>query len=187
MRYAGSPLCYHFDEVSQPVKGPILVKLREKGCKLVMETQVIAPLHSMRKLRGSYVELQTAEFQSAAQGEYIRVVLTDRRPAPEIYEFFRGLFEHRGSLLMELVSEYRQFGAMTAGPAVGTEDKAVAELFLNFYRERRDGVEPDEQEQALLCFVGEQVRHMDREDETGELERQIAALQRFALGQEGGE
>lgn len=187
VRYAGSPLCYHFDEVRQPVKGPILVELREKGRMPMMETKVIQPLHPMRELRGSYGELQAAELQSTARGEYVRVVLTDRRPEPEIYEFFRGLFENRDSLLMELVSEYRQFGAMTAGPVVGTEDKAVEELFLNFYRERRDGVEPDEQEQALLRFVGEQVRHTGREDETGELERQIAALQRFALGQEVGE
>lgn len=186
VRYAGSPLCYHFDEVKQPVKGPILVELGKKGSQPAIETKVIQPLYPLRELRGSYGELQAAELQNTARGEYVRVVLTDRRPEPEIYEFFRGLFEHRDSLLMELVSEYRQFGAMASGPAVRTEDRAVEELFLQFYRQRRDGIEPDSQEQALLQFVGEQVRHMGRGDEDAELERQIAALQKFALRQEGG-
>ena len=31
VRYAGSPLCYHFDETRQSVKGPILVELGAKG------------------------------------------------------------------------------------------------------------------------------------------------------------
>ena len=54
----------------------------------------------MRELKGTYAELQVAELQNEARGEYIRVILTDRRPEPEIYEFFRSRFESRDSLLM---------------------------------------------------------------------------------------
>ena len=86
VRYAGSPLCYHFDETKQPAKGPILVELGAKGTKPVIETRVIHPLHPMRELKGTYAELRTAELRNAAKGEYIRVILTDRRPEPEIYE-----------------------------------------------------------------------------------------------------
>lgn len=182
VRYAGSPLCYHFDETKQPVKGPILVELGAKGTEPVIETRVIRPLHPMRELKGTYAELRTAELRNAARGEYIRVILTDRRPEPEIYEFFRSLFESRDSLLMELTSEYRQFSAMASRPAAGAEEKAVEELFMNFYRERRGGVEPDESEPSLLCFAGEQVRHMDG-NQNWETERQITELLKFAREQ----
>lgn len=181
VRYAGSPLCYHFDETKQPVKGPVLVELGAKGTEPVIETKVIRPLHPMRELRGAYGQLQAAELRNAVRGGYIRVILTDRRPEPEIFEFFRSLFESRDSLLMELVSEYRPFGAMASCPADGTEEKTVEELFMDFYRERRDGAEPDGAERSLLCFAGEQARHMDGEEDP---ERQTAALLRFALEQE---
>ena len=55
---------------------------------------------------------------------------------------------------------------------------------MNFYCQRRDGMEPDRREQALLRYAGEQVRHMGDGDETRELERQIAALRKFAMSQE---
>lgn len=187
VRYAGSPLCYHFDEIRQRVKGPVLVELGAKGTEPTIETREVEPLHPMRELRGTYAELQAAELQNSARGEYIRVVLTDQRPKPEIYEFFRSLFEHRDSLLMELVSEYRQFGATASAPAAGRPEKAVEELFVNFYRERRDGMEPDESEQALLRFAGELARCADCEEDGQELGRQTAALLKFALGQEGRE
>ena len=83
---------------------------------------------------------------------------------------------------MELTSEYCQFSAMASRPTAGAEEKAVEELFMDFYRERRGGVEPDESEQSLLCFAGEQVRHMDG-NQNRETERQITELLKFAREQ----
>ena len=131
--YAGSPPCYHFDETRQPVKGLLLVELGAKGTAPVIETKVIPPLHPMRELRGTWGELQAAALQDGARGEYLRVILTDRRPEPEICEFLRGLFESRESRLLELASEYRQFGAASSAPTAGIEEKAVEELFVDFY------------------------------------------------------
>ena len=42
VRYAGSPMCYHFDELRQPKKGPLLVELGAKGTEPVVETLSIA-------------------------------------------------------------------------------------------------------------------------------------------------
>lgn len=184
VRYAGSPLCYHFDELRQPGKGPLLVELGAKGSAPTVETRAIAPLHPMRELRGSYAALREAELRNAAREEYIRVVLTDRRATPEIYDFFRTLFEQRDSLLLELTSEYRPFGAPSSGAAAGPGEKAVEALFADFYCARRDGRDPDEAEQALLRFAGGLVRQMDCAGESRELGRQAAALLRFAREQE---
>lgn len=183
VRYAGSPLCYHFDETKQPAKGPVLVELGPKGCVPMIDTKVIAPLHPMREIRGSYSEIQAAELQNLSGGEYIRIVLTDRRPEPEIYSFFRELFEKRGSIVMELTSEYSPFQAMpSASPESTAVEKAIEDLFMDFYSERNGGGAPDQKTQELLRFVGEQVR---RGDSGGVLESQAEELRKFALKQEG--
>ena len=183
VRYAGSPLCYHFDETKQPTKGPVLVELGPKGCVTMIDTKVIAPLHPMREIRGSYSEIQAAELQNFSEGEYIRIVLTDRRPEPEIYSFFHELFEKRGSIVMELTSEYSPFQAMpSTSPESTAVEKAIEDLFMDFYSERYDGGSPDQKTQELLRFVGEQVR---RGDSGGVLESQAEELRKFALKQEG--
>jgi len=181
VRYVGSPLCYHFDETKQPAKGPVLVELGAKGTKPAMETRAIAPLHPMREIKGAYRAIQAAELQNTSRGEYIRIVLTDRRPEPEIYRFFRGLFENRDSIVLELVSEYSPFGAVS--PVLSSREAAersVEDLFMDFYSERLNGEAPDPQTEALLRFAGEQVRHAGPAD----VERQAEALRKFALEQE---
>lgn len=184
VRYAGSPLCYHFGETKQPVKGPLLVELGAKDTTPVIETRVIAPLHPMREIKGSYREIQSAELQNTAQGEYVRIVLTDQRPSPEVYSFFRSLFEGRNSILMELISEYEQFSPVSSVTPIHTAaEKAVEDLFMEFYTQRCDGAAPDGQEQALLRFVGDQVRQAQGKDGSI-LERQAGELLKFALDQE---
>lgn len=185
VRYAGSPLCYHFEETKQPAKGPILVELGAKGTMPVWETKGIAPLYPMREIRGTYSAIQAAELQNTSRGEYIRIVLTDRRPEPEIYSFFRSLFENRDSIIMEMVSEYSPFGALSDFPtAHAAVEKGIEDLFVDFYSERCGGRVPDQREQELLRFVGEQVRHTDPTGDRDMLERQVEALRKFALEQE---
>lgn len=185
VRYAGSPLCYHFRETKQPIKGPILVEIGAKGTPLAIETKVIPPLHPMREIRGAYSDIQTAELQNPCKGEYIRVVLTDRRSNPDIYSFFHNLFESRNSILMELVSEYNQFSPVPSTMSINTTaEKTLEQLFIDFYSLRCDSMVPDEQEQTLLQFVGEQVRHTDCTTDKDMLEQQVKTLLKFALEQE---
>ena len=162
VRYAGSPLCYHFNETRQPQKGPLLVELGAKDAPVSVETLTIPPLHPMRELRGEYEALRDAALCDPRRGEYLRVVLTDRRVSPEIAAFFRSLFESRDSILMELCSEYAQpvgtSGALSRGEV---EEKSVEALFSDFYAERAGGVSPDERDAALLGFAGELLRHAD--------------------------
>jgi exonuclease SbcD len=185
VRYAGSPLCYHFEETRQQKKGPVLVELGPKGAAPVMQTQTIPPLHPMREVRGAYPDIEAAERNSAATGEYVRIVLTDRRVTPEISDHLHSLFENRGSILMELVSEYDRFSAAASVPearAVG--EKAVEELFADFYAQRKEGAEPDEADLAILRFAGEQVRRGDWADRNTPDQKAVDALLKFVLGQE---
>lgn len=159
VRYAGSPLCYHFDETKQPPKGPLLVELGAKGSAVTVTSCLIPPLHPLREVRGPYEDLRAGELAGTAENEYIRVVLTDRRVTPEIGAFFRGLYEARHSLLMELVSEYSPFAGETAAPAsAAVEELPVERLFASFYAGRMGGEAPDPLDAKLLTFAGELTR-----------------------------
>lgn len=189
VRYAGSPLCYHFEETRQPAKGPLFVELGPKGSAPQVSVRTIPPLHPLRKITGTYEEVREAELKNTARGEYLSILLTDTRITQEISAFLRSLTESRGSVLMELLSEYRPFGETQTVPAAGAAaEKAVEELFVDFYADRCGGQMPGREEQALLQFAGEQVRNGDPEaDKNSPTRKEIEALLNFALGQEGAE
>ena len=182
VRYAGSPLCYHFSETRQPVKGPVLVELGAKGEEPQIQTCLIPPIHPMREVKGSWEQLRDSELALARENEYLRIVLTDRRISPEIADFFRGLCENRGSILMEIASEYDPFGEMSSThPGRTHAEKSVEERFADFYAARNDGAAPEEDDLALLRFAGEQVR---RAPSAGEQDAdEVEKLLQFILEQ----
>ena len=110
VRYAGSPLCYHFNEIKQPAKGPVLVELGAPGEEPRISRLSIPALHPLREARGGWEELRETETARESRGEFLRIVLTDSRVTPEIGDFFRELARARDSRVLELVSEYNPFG-----------------------------------------------------------------------------
>ena len=187
IRYAGSPLCYHFDEIRQPQKGPILVELGEKGSDIKIQTQYIEPLHKMRIVKGTYAEICAELEENRYEGEYIKVVVTDQRISPSISEYVKELCRQRNSIVMELQSYYHMMGNVgdTMESSVSS-GKQVEEYFEELYRERLEDIEPDEKEQALFQFIGEQVRSVDfaekqREPGAAEVDKLLA----FLMEQEG--
>lgn len=183
VRYAGSPLCYHFDELRQAVKGPLLVELGEKGEAPHIETRQIAPLHPMRELRGEYAALRDQLLNDTGRGEYVRVVLTDCRVSQEISGFFRELLESRDSSLMEIVSEYNRFHDVGAPEREAVEQKSMQELFTDFFTERLGGEMPTAGEEELIDYAASLLHHGKggTQPELKEIERLLV----FALGQEG--
>ena len=162
IRYAGSPLCYHFNETRQSAKGPVLVELGAKGEAVKIETLTIPPLHPMREIRGDYEEIRQAELNDPRRGEYLRIVLTDRRVSPEISAFFRELYAGRDSVLMELCSEFTRFSGETAALSRGgVEQTSTETLFADFFTERSGGEPPTDEDAALLRFAGELLRRAD--------------------------
>ena len=182
VRYAGSPLCYHFNETKQPPKGPVLVELGAPGEEARIQQLSIPALHPLREARGGWEELRETETARESRGEFLRIVLTDSRVTPEIGDYFRDLARARDSRVLELVSEYNPFGDVSgAAPDVGRE-QSVEELFAQFYSERCGGEEPTEEDLALLRFAGERLRHRESSG-TGE-QQDIAALLDFLTEQE---
>ena len=184
VRYAGSPLCYHFDETRQPAKGPLLVELGAKGAPLRITRRGLPALHPMRELRGSFEELRAALLAEEKRGEYLRVVLTDRRVTPEDAGFFRELLESRGSVLMEIASAYSAFRGETGALSTrAVREKSLEELFEAFYAERSGGVSPSAHDRELLRFAAQETRRGDwHADPTA---AEITALLTFLERQEG--
>lgn len=184
VRYAGSPLCYHFNELRQPKKGPILVELGPKGAPVHTETLLLPPLHPLRELRGTFEELREGELREPRRGEYLRLVLTDRRLSPEITAFFDELARSRGSVLMERISEYDPFRGEVGAPESGAmEQKSLPELFAEFYTERSGGLSPEDKDLDLLAYAGELTRLGDTSG--GPTEEAVGKLLDYLLEQEG--
>ena len=183
VRYAGSPLAYHFNEIRQPDKGPLLVTLPERGGRIRIERQDIEPLHRMREIRGKYDEIRNEAAARPWVNEYLKIILTDQRVTPLISDFLHETAKANDSIVMELTSEFNTF----TGDAVlsGTKDmreKPVEELFADFYRERNNGTEPDKQDLALMAFVGEMTRNAAVTQEEPD-EKEFRKILDFVLGQ----
>ncbi len=160
IRYSGSPLCYHFDETRKTGKGPLLVTLGSKNIPETsvtgIETILIEPLHPLREISGHYEEIRDTELESTARGEYISITIDNSKITPEIASFFRKLYEERGSVLMELKSEYSEFtGSVKGVTAEKLDTLSVDELFSEFYRESRGGLDPTPEEQAIMTYAAE--------------------------------
>ncbi len=150
LRYAGSPLCYHFNETRQAAKGPLLVELGPKGAAVLTELLPIPPLHPLRAVEGDYESLRAAEAERTERQEFVSVTLTDRRVTPELTEALRRLYDLKGSLLMELRSTWQESDARGDLNAAALREQGLAELFAGFYARRSGGTEPEPEELALL-------------------------------------
>ena len=160
VRYAGSPLCYHFDETVQPAKGPLLVEMGEKGDDLSVTTLHLPPLHPMRVLKGETEALYEQLLSDGTSSEYWKLVITDQPLTPEISDRFQALAESRECILMERHSEYRRFTEIAHAPDnTAMREKSVEELFADFYAERGGGQMPDARDIDLLHFAGELLRN----------------------------
>ena len=184
VRYAGSPLTYHFNETRQPAKGPLLVTLAEKGGEIQIERQEIEPLHRMREIRGTYDGIR-AEMTAHSRGnEYLKVILTDRRITPMISDFIHETAKAHGSIVMELTSEFSAFtGEAVFSGSKEMRERPVEELFADFYRDRNNGTEAEEKDRQLMTFVGEMTRDAASGQEEPD-ERDFRKILDFVLRQE---
>jgi len=160
VRYAGTPMVYHFNETRQPEKGPLLVTLGEKGSPVQVALHKIPPLHRMRELRGTYDEIRAMAAAHPWEKEYLKIVLTDQRITPPVADFLHATAKAHGSTVLELASEFQAFaGDVMFRDAKALREKPVEELFADFCRERRNGIEADEKDLELMAFVGELTRN----------------------------
>lgn len=185
VRYAGSPLCYHFDETKQPEKGMLLVELMEKGSEIKITPVFVSPLHPMREIKGEYETILEALEQEKNTGEYLKIVVTDRRITPEMSELLRGQYKNRDSIVMELVSEFREFDAVSPLSGKYGEEKSIEDYFVELYRERKAQTQPTQKELALFQFAAGLVRDREGSEKRADsLETDADRLLTYVIKQE---
>ena len=83
IRYCGTPLKYSFSEAEHE-KSVTFVTMKEKG-EVEIATRLLVPLHDMRKLRGSYLELtDPSHYKNTKTDDYLSITLTDETDEPNV-------------------------------------------------------------------------------------------------------
>lgn len=185
VRYSGSPLCYHFDETKQPDKGPLIVEIGHKGEAIKVETLKIKPLHPLKVYKGTYDYITEKLQNGCDRGEYIKVVVTDKRITAQMHSFLKQLVEGRESVLLEVISEFSEFKPVRQSSQKEAKEKSVEEYFAELYKERKDDNGPDDKDGDLFKFIGNMVRDAVCKGETSPNADDIDRLLKFMSEQEG--
>lgn len=129
VRYCGTPLKYSFSEALQQ-KSVTVADLKEKG-RVELYTVPLVPLHDMRVLRGTYLEVTAKSFyEHMDTQDYVKIILTDEEDIPDGMQKLRVIYPN----LMRL--EYdnsRTRENRTVEAAEDVERKSDLELFEEFY------------------------------------------------------
>lgn len=146
VRYCGTPLKYSFSE-SEQEKSVTLVELKEKG-----EPEITAvplrPLHDMRKIRGTYMEVTRPSFAAGAdrdgeqavasresagkadREDYLQITLTDEE---DIIDGFMKLRTFYPNLMQLSYDNSRTRQERKVEAVQELEQKSELELFEEFY------------------------------------------------------
>ena len=169
IRYAGSPLCYHFDEAKYSVKGPVLVELGEKGTETSAEIIPVEPLHRVRVLKGTYDDIVNELLAEPSGHDYLKAVITDRKVTPDISENLRDIALSKESLMLEINSTFGDDARIsgTMKPGDFSASVSLSDLFADFYSLQRNDVQPDEKDTAVIELIQEFMDIKDTEEIAG--------------------
>jgi len=176
VRYAGSPLSYHFSESGQK-KGLTVVELKEKG-NISINIEEMPVLHEMCEVSGTMEELFRAEVK---ENSYIRAVIRKELLPPQVVETLRNHFSAKNCVLMEVVREISYKKATEdARKFKDVRKLSLEELFADFYRYQHDGELPDDSLNELISFAAEQTRNCSEDESEKERKDAIEKLIKFA-------
>lgn len=151
VRYCGTPLKYSFSEAGQE-KSVTVVELREKG-NIVLSTVPLVPLHDLRKIRGTYLEVTAKSFyQDTDTEDYVQITLTDEEDIPDGLQKLRIIYPN----LMRLEydnSRTRQSRVIERAEEI--EQKSELELFSEFYEMQNNQPMSGEQTAFVSRLIAE--------------------------------
>ena len=152
VRYCGAPLKYSFSEAGQE-KSITVGELKEKG-SVDLRTIPLKPLHDLRKIRGTYLEVTAKSFYENRDCEdYLQVTLTDEEDVPDGMAKLRTIYPN----LMRLEYDNKRTRSNAeVRAAERVEEKSELELFQEFYELQNNQSMTEVQEQ----FVEELLRGM---------------------------
>ena len=157
IRYCGTPLKYSFSECSHD-KSVTVVEFAAKG-RVTVRTASLVPLHDMREIKGTYMELTDRNsYAGTATDDYIHVTLTDEDDIPDAVGRLRAVYPN----IMKLdYDNKRTRSSSCVEAAEAVETKSPMELFAEFYEKQNNAAMSDEQRdfcEKLISDIWEDVR-----------------------------
>ena len=176
VRYAGSPLCYHFGEAGKTdegnfKKGVLVVELGEKGSAPTYRRVPVAPLHPLRNMEGTLESIAEEQKHSGRRGEYIHVRLTDEVLPEDTLPRLRALFDASGSQMLWLDRVPRSAAGEMQFQA--SADKSAEEYFLEYYQEQRPDMPISPFDQQLIHHLQELLETRGDEETTEALAERL--------------
>ena len=149
VRYCGAPLKYSFSEAGQE-KSITVVELKEKG-SVDLRTIPLKPLHDLRKIRGTYLEVTAKSFYENRDCEdYLQVTLTDEEDVPDGMAKLRTIYPN----LMRLEYDNKRTRSNAeVRAAERVEEKSELELFQEFYELQNNQSMTEVQEQFVEVLL----------------------------------
>ena len=166
VRYCGAPLKYSFSEAGQE-KSITVVELKEKG-SVDLRTIPLKPLHDLRKIRGTYLEVTAKSFYENRDCEdYLQVTLTDEEDVPDGMAKLRTIYPNlmrleydnkrtRSNAEVRAAERVEEKSELELQAVEVQEQKSELELFQEFYELQNNQLMTEVQEQ----FVEELLRGM---------------------------
>lgn len=152
VRYCGTPLKYSFSEADQE-KSVTIAEFKEKG-NIKISTVPLVPLHDMRKIRGTYLEVtaRPVQIQKVDREDYVQITLTDEEDIPDGLQKLRIIYPN----LMRLEydnSRTRQSRVIERAEEI--EQKSELELFAEFYELQNNQAMSEEQAAFVARLIEE--------------------------------
>ncbi len=149
VRYCGTPLKYSFSEAEQE-KSVTVLELKEKG-QIGLYTVPLVPLHDMRKIRGTYLEVMSQAFRQGMDREdYVQITLTDEE---DIVDGMQKLRSNYPNLMRLEYDNNRTRQSQIVGAAEDMEQKSEMELFEEFYELQNNQAMSLEQEAFVKQLI----------------------------------
>lgn len=203
VRYAGSPLCYHFDETRQSKKGPLLVTMKKKPIiskeanddntekdneYITVERIDIEPLHELLQVEDTFEIICRNMEMGMYKNKYLKITITDQKNSANSNDVLRKLAQDTDCVILELLSSYRALSTFSYSRKEDRkedkkEDKTSEDYFNELYRARNNGQDMPVGEETFIQQVADKVRELD--DKTGNPDNSmVEALLAFLKGQE---
>lgn len=151
VRYCGTPLKYSFSEAEQQ-KSVTVVELGEKG-QVAVSTVPLVPLHDLRRIRGTYLEVTARDFYKDMDTEdYVQITLTDEEDIPDGLQRLRIIYPN----LMRLEydnSRTKQNRYIECAEEI--RRKSELELFGEFYELQNNQPMSEEQTAFVTRLIEE--------------------------------
>lgn len=149
VRYCGTPLKYSFSEKDH--KKSITVINIDEDKKIEIDEILLTPMHDLREIRGSYMELTSKAFYGGTKtDDYIHAILTDENDVIDAMGKLRVIYPN----LMKLSYDNARMSMQRQITDIeNVENRTPIELFEEFYEKLNNMPMSGEQKKfALECI-----------------------------------